>query len=141
MNGLLFYYLKVTNVGTVKIADVGIAKKEKEIVGTLTGTQLYMAPEVLESKRYDSSADMYSFGITMWEMWYGKFAFFECQQLNLRDLEKKVKEGLRPTHVNTCRNPPETWERIMRRCWAADPSERLDATNCHENLKSLLRPR
>ena len=46
MNGLLFCYLKVTNTETVKIADVGIAKREKEIVGTVAGTSLYMAPEV-----------------------------------------------------------------------------------------------
>ena len=128
----------MTNNETVKIADVGIAKKEKEIVGTVAGTSLYMAPEVWASKRYDSTADMYSFGITMWEMWYGEIAFFECQQLTLLDFVKKVNEGLRPTHVHTCLNPPETWIRTMISCWAAEPSKRLDATNCHENLKSLL---
>ena len=124
----------------MKIDDVGAAKKEKEIVGTIAGTWLYMAPEVWASKRYDSTADMYSFSITMWEMWYGKFAFYKCHELTPRDLEEKIKgkKGLRPTHVVSCRKPPETWERVMSSCWAEDPCKRLDAANSHKLLKSLL---
>ena len=124
----------------MKIADVGAAKKEKEIVGTIAGTWLYMAPEVWASKRYDSTADMYSFSITMWEMWYGKFAFYKCHELTPRDLEEKIKgkKGLRPTHVVSCRKPPETWERVMSSCWAEDPCKRLDAANCHKHFKTLL---
>ena len=132
--------MKTTRVGTVKIADVGAAKKETEIVGTIAGTWLYMAPEVWASKRYDSTADMYSFSITMWEMWYGKFAFYKCHELTPRDLEEKIKgkKGLRPTHVVSCRKPPETWERVMSSCWAEDPCKRLDAANCHKHFKTLL---
>ena len=124
----------------MKIDDVGAAKKEKEIVGTIAGTWLYMAPEVWASKRYDSSADMYSFSITMWEMWYGKFAFYECHELTPRDLGKKIKgkKGLRPTHAVSCRKPPEIWERVMSSCWAEDSCKRLDAANCQKHLKSLL---
>ena len=124
----------------MKIDDVGAAKKEKEIVGTIAGTWLYMAPEVWASKRYDSSADMYSFSITMWEMWYGKFAFYKCHELTPRDLEEKIKgkKGLRPTYVVSCRKPPEIWERVMSSCWAEDPYMRPDSANCHKHLKTLL---
>jgi serine/threonine protein kinase len=36
--------------GTAKIADVGLAKEEEDINGTVTGTPTTMAPEALEEK-------------------------------------------------------------------------------------------
>lgn len=39
---------------------------------TVCGTPLYMAPELLISKRYDMKADLWSFGIIMYELMYGK---------------------------------------------------------------------
>ena len=123
---------------SVKIADVGLAKNQKEITGTLAGTPLYMAPEILASKKYDSAADIYSFGITMWEMWYGKDLFSECHGLDTGDLVKKVREGLRPTHNITCRLPLERWKKVMECCWAEDSRERPNAAWCEKVLKPLL---
>lgn len=50
----------------VKLADVGVAKHEKEITGTMVGTSLYLAPEVREGRIYNSKADIYSFGFVLW---------------------------------------------------------------------------
>lgn len=58
---------------TVKVADFGLSvvKKEaatkKEKHGPI-GTPLWMAPEVLMNKEYDEKADVYSFGIVLWEI-------------------------------------------------------------------------
>jgi serine/threonine protein kinase len=41
------------------------------MTSTLTaqiGTFAYMAPEVVDSQNYTKSCDIYSFGITLWEM-------------------------------------------------------------------------
>ena len=43
----------------MKLADVGVAKHEKEITGTMIGTSLYLAPEVFEGRVYNSKADMF----------------------------------------------------------------------------------
>ena len=61
----------------MKITDVGVSKDAKDITGTLAGTPVYVAPEVFRSEVYDSKADIYSFGIMLWEMWYGRQAFAE----------------------------------------------------------------
>ena len=39
-----------------------------------------MAPEIRldEHKIYDSKVDMYSFGLMMWEMWFGEMVPFEA---------------------------------------------------------------
>ena len=31
-----------------------------------------MAPEVMEGKLHSAKVDIYSFGLMMWEMWFGK---------------------------------------------------------------------
>ena len=42
--------------------------------GTMKET-FYIAPEVIRSGFYDSKADIYSFVIMPWEMWFGERAF------------------------------------------------------------------
>ena len=36
-----------------------------------------MAPEVMEGKLHSAKVDIYSFGLMMWEMWFGKRVFIE----------------------------------------------------------------
>jgi len=42
----------------VNITDVGTFKEEKNVMGALQGTLVYIAPEVFHSKVYDSKADI-----------------------------------------------------------------------------------
>jgi serine/threonine protein kinase len=54
----------------VKIADFGLSRVQL-LNATMTGqkgTWQWMAPEVLGSQRYAESADMYSFGVVVWEL-------------------------------------------------------------------------
>jgi receptor-interacting serine/threonine-protein kinase 5 len=55
----------------IKLCDLGISKRESDITKTKAGTPLYMAPEVLKEEKYDRTADMFSYGILLWEIWYG----------------------------------------------------------------------
>ncbi|XP_078583768.1 uncharacterized protein LOC144866282 [Branchiostoma floridae x Branchiostoma japonicum] len=75
--GYMHRDLKLANVlvsseGVVKLADLGSSKAEEAYARTNEGTPLYMAPEVLEQKKYNKSADIYSLGIILLEMWYGR---------------------------------------------------------------------
>jgi receptor-interacting serine/threonine-protein kinase 5 len=57
---------------TAKIADLGLAKQEEDINGTVTGTPTTMEPEVLKGKVYGMQADIFSVGIILWEIWYAR---------------------------------------------------------------------
>lgn len=60
--------------GTAKIGDFGLVHalhKGSEIKG-VEGTYLYMAPEVIAKKPYNSKADIFSLGLVFWELATGE---------------------------------------------------------------------
>lgn len=61
--------LFVSDDGTFKLGDFGIAKTaEKTMGGTKTGTYNYMAPEVYNNQPYGSASDQYSLGMVLYWM-------------------------------------------------------------------------
>lgn len=55
--------------GSYKLGDFGVARiAENATFGTITGTQIYMAPEILYNKKYDSRVDIYSLGIVLYQL-------------------------------------------------------------------------
>ena len=124
---------------TVKIADVGQAKAEIDITGTLAGTPVYMAPEVFHSRVYDSKADIYSLGLIMWEMWYGQRVFADAPLTTFQDFFKWVDEGKRPVDRRGCKMPPSFWEQLMKQCWDGNPDKRPSAKECNERIVSSVR--
>lgn len=71
----------ITKRGEVKIADFGLAQlldrtdgvRERE--GTTMGTPLYMSPEQVSGKELDPRSDLYSFGITCYQLLCGETPF------------------------------------------------------------------
>ncbi|XWV24775.1 putative serine threonine-protein kinase [Tupanvirus deep ocean] len=59
----------------LKLADFGLAKSymetEESLMSTICGSPLYMAPELILNKEYNSKADLWSFGIIMYQLLYG----------------------------------------------------------------------
>lgn len=63
--------------GYLKLIDFGISKilQETSIAHTLCGTHFYLAPEIIKGEGYSFSADYWSLGITMFEMFFGYLPF------------------------------------------------------------------
>ena len=120
----------------MKITDVGISKDVKDITGTLAGTPVYIAPEVFHSKVYDSKADIYSFGIMLWEMWYGRQAFAEFRG-SMKDFFSSVDAGCRPEDVKGGKKPPLHLKQLMSRCWDGNPEKRPSAELCNQEITKL----
>lgn len=57
----------------LKISDFGLSriKSQNEVLETVCGSPLYMAPEILHFQHYDEKIDMWSIGIILFELLHG----------------------------------------------------------------------
>jgi serine/threonine protein kinase len=75
--------------GTVKIADFGFAKLVDEVdkntkkAHTLLGTPLYMAPQILNDEIYSAKCDVWSTGVLLYELIFGKLPWSGYSVSNL----------------------------------------------------------
>ena len=81
-----------------------------------------MAPEVLRGKPYTKAADIYSFGIIMWEFTSGIPAFNDIPHDFTLSLD--ICKGLRPEIVESTL---PAYARLMKKCWDSDPNNRPTA--------------
>eukprot|EP01066_Platyproteum_vivax_P015984 Platyproteum_vivax@DN6982_c0_g1_i1.p1 len=77
---IIFRDLKPENIlldnqGYIKLIDFGCAKKLVGRSYTLVGTPHYMAPEVILGKGYTLSADVWAFGVCLFEFMCGPLPF------------------------------------------------------------------
>ena len=131
----VYVMLQVNECGSAVIGDIGI-------VGTFTDSEksiIYFAPEVMDDRQNcTKAADIYSFGIVMWEMWNGIQAFTELMPIEKVTFQEKVVIGYRPKEndlmISSC---PEPYA-VMTSCWVFNPHERLSARKCSERLGQKL---
>jgi len=124
----------------VKILDFGIAKilnadKNHTKTGTALGTVLYMSPEQVEGKILDHCSDIYSLGVTLFEMLTGKAPYpknapseFEIYQKILQEPLPRVKE-IYPAIS-------DRMQLVIDKATAKSPEKRFK--NCEEFRKALI---
>lgn len=128
--------------GNVKIVDFGIAKAEERITHTRTGTMkgkpAYMAPEQAKgSKGIDLRADLFSFGVMMFELLAGRRPWIEKSAFDVI-----MSAALKP-HPNIADLRPgvsPVFAEIIEKCLAKKPPERWSsAAEIRERLLSWRR--
>ena len=67
--------VKVIDFGLVKITDISAGNSLGSTPGTFFGTLRYGSPEQIRQGRADVRSDIYSLGVTLWEMLVGKVPF------------------------------------------------------------------
>src|SRR6266545_1770832 len=146
--GIIHRDLKPANIkmrpdGTVKVLDFGLAKALEgpggsgrsgglsqsptlttpamTAAGIILGTAAYMAPEQAKGKPVDKRADIWAFGVVLYEMLTGRTLFGADSiaetigHVVSREPDWAVLPAMTPSSVR----------HILRRCLAKDPRERL----------------
>eukprot|EP00434_Breviolum_minutum_P001420 symbB.v1.2.001249.t1/scaffold63.1/size477159/20 len=145
-----------------KVADFGLSRTSshstgvtKEAMTAGVGTWRWMAPEVFENDegpddvQYNSKADVYSFGILMYEMLERRMPYSERFGNDISDprISLYVSRGLRPALESSSASAsseegPTALIRkeliaLMQRAWDSDPSVRPDFQLLEEELRRL----
>lgn len=141
----------VTPNRRVKIIDFGLAtavrKSSPGSTTTLyplqgcTGSLRYMAPEVALSQSYNEKADIYSFGILLWQIGTGKlpFAGFSLEKLVIQ----VIQGGLRPeidrngSGKSKVEIDPSIAD-ICRWCFHSDPARRPSAAELLQTFSAIV---
>jgi serine/threonine protein kinase len=130
--------IRITPDGVVKLLDFGLAKStvdaaassrgsnptisptlslEMTHAGMILGTAAYMAPEQARGKSVDKRADIWAFGVVLFEMLTGK-KLFEGETVS------DVLAAVLKEEPDLTRAPVEV-RRLLRSCLKKDPRQRL----------------
>ena len=120
--------LMITDAGTVKIMDFGIARvsgtEHLTSAGFMMGTPAYMAPEQVLGQDIDARSDLYAIGVVFFYLTTAKLPFkgdtpFEMAQSRIRD---------EPTPVRTVRAElPSGPSRFLDVALARAPEQRFQS--------------
>ena len=104
----------------VKIADFGWARLRDNHMTKLRGTFQWMAPEVISKDNYTEKADVYSFGIILWEFWSKEppYKGVKAKEVAIKVRSNPNYRPIIPSEV------PEDIGELMKCCWEADPEKR-----------------
>ncbi|GBC06591.1 hypothetical protein RclHR1_06940008 [Rhizophagus clarus] len=119
-------YASITDMGLCRPADYNKSENTKN---SLYGVLPYIAPEILRKQNYTKAADVYSFGIIMYEVISGLPPYHDIS--HDKNLAIKICQGLRP-RFNT--KVPRLIVRLIKRCLDANPLNRPTA----KEIKNIL---
>jgi eukaryotic-like serine/threonine-protein kinase len=115
----------LTYEGVVKLLDFGIAKAATQSaqtqVGTIKGKPAYMPPEQLMGLPVDRRADLYVFGIVLWEMFTGTRLFAG----SLNECLKRIAGGPLPRVSSVVPGFDPGLDAVVARALERDPEARF----------------
>ncbi|RIA87835.1 kinase-like domain-containing protein [Glomus cerebriforme] len=119
-NILYTYKPMITDMGLCKPADYNATENTKN---STYGVLPYIAPEILRGQNYTKAADIYSFGIIMYEVISGLPPYHDVS--HNQNLALKICQGLRPRFDIKV---PQLFVHLIKRCLDANQLNRPTAS-------------
>lgn len=127
-----------------KIGDFGIAKVEGieglTKMGSTLGSPLYSSPEQLMGKKIDDRTDVYSLGMTLYQMVTGELPFKPSTDSEYQIIQEVLKTTIRKPSELDKTIPPEV-DAVIMKSLAKAPEERFKgAMEFDTAIKELMIP-
>jgi len=127
-NGIQHRDLKASNIllsdnNTAKVADFGLSRSEGLRTQTtgVSGTPAFMSPELLSENLFTEKSDVFSYGMTIFEVLTRAHPWDDCSQAQI--VMKVALKDERPSMPED-HDAPEDLVDLMETCWALNPDDR-----------------
>ena len=104
----------------VKLGDFGCSVYIKDNTSESIGTVLYCAPEIIKNIEYDEKCDLWSLGITLFELYFGVFPYGNEPTTNKIN---SIIYGNEPFYYNRSNIP--TLDILFHKLLVIDPKDRM----------------
>jgi len=146
-NNLVYRDIKPENAGfdvrgDIKLFDFGFCKElSKNLLDKpsglykltrMTGSPPYLSPENFLGKPYGKSTDVFSFGVLLWEMLHQKFAFYQYNRQDYKDVV--VERNYRPPIDKSF---SARIKELIKESWDPEPKSRPTFNRISLLLKAL----
>lgn len=116
--------------GTVKLGDFGIAQTDNADLSSndsdIVGSVHYLAPEITSGKPATGQSDIYSAGVTFFELITGHVPFIKDKVIDIAIAHVKEKFPSPKKYIPSC---PKEVERIIFKCVKKNPKDRYATAN------------
>ena len=126
--------IMINENGHIKVLDFGIATNENKLTGHgIMGSPMYMSPEQVIGKNIGKHSDIYSLGITFFQMLTASLPF--ASNVSRKELFEKITSEPIPALKTFVPWSSEKAQEIINRATSKKINERYN--NCKEFSKSL----
>ncbi len=126
--------MMITPQGVIKLMDFGIARGGEDRSLTMTGTTMgslsYMSPEQVKGEATDARSDLYSVGVSLYEMVTGQRPFVATSDYSI--MAAHVKETPKPP-AELHPGLPAALNEIILMSIAKDPAQRFQTADAFRN--------
>jgi eukaryotic-like serine/threonine-protein kinase len=131
--------MMLTPSGAIKLMDFGIARSGNDPSLTLTGTTVgslaYMSPEQVNCEPIDARSDLYSVGVSLYEMVTGQRPFKGDSNFSI--MQAQLQQTPRPP-IEVKADLPESLNQIILMAMSKEPSRRFQSADAFRNaLKNV----
>ena len=144
---IVFRDLKPQNLGlkddeTVQLFDFGLCRElpeghsypEETFKMSAAGTKRFMAPEIYLGARYNLKADVYSYAITLYELFSHEKAYSRLSEVEFQTFV--LGQGLRPKlHMYGL---PHKLECLIQKAWTHSLPQRFTMKEVRQNLQAII---
>ncbi len=131
--------MMLTPSAAIKLMDFGIARSGNDLGLTVTGTTVgslaYMSPEQVKCEPIDARSDLYSVGVSLYEMVTGQKPFKGDSHFSI--MQAQLQQAPRPP-VELSADLPASLNQIILKALSKEPAQRFQSADAFRNaLKSV----
>jgi tRNA A-37 threonylcarbamoyl transferase component Bud32 len=120
---------KLTDFGTSR----AVSEKASNSYTVGVGTPMYMSPEILAKKPYDTKSDVFSYGVMLWILYCQKEPYKHIE--HSWEIARFVMEGNREKIPKDC---PSEFKELIEQCWSQEPNQRPEFQEIVTRLEQMV---